>query len=306
MAATGDIVQAVDVNSPYNIGYYLMGTGVTPDRGYGQTTFGSGVTVGQTIGPDDYASIRYDLLNASAHQNGSAAALALAGTTIGDTVIPTDSAAFASYANTVDSNRFTAHSTRMTTASYGSTNRTSSWSSLVSATYSLTFASSLQARYFWNAGGKVRITSSRSGGAATSQNTSWTNILSAAGTIEYGGAGIYSLLTAGQTIYSTNAASPYASNTYTIKARTNTNNNTGAATIFYFDLTWTDSYTDPSPGNPPAPDDIVDGTLSYSAEIKYPTGGAALSSPSGSYTWKGFGGSGYTLPTYSAGSITGS
>jgi hypothetical protein len=306
MTTTGSTVLATDVNNPYNTGYTLMGQG-SVGRGYGQTTFGGNVNVGDTITPGAYTNIRYDLLNASAHQQGTAAALALASEVTGNLIVPTNASAFASYANTVDSDRFTAHSTRLTTTAYGGNTRTSSWASAVACVYSLTFISSDVARYFWNAGGKVRFSSSRTGGAATSQNTSWSNLLSGAGTVEYGGASVYSLTTGLSTIYTTTAGSPYASNTYSIKARSDVSNVAGGARIFYFELEWVDPYTDPSPGNPPAPEDIVDGTLSYSVEIKYPTGGAALT-PSGS--WVGFnaGGAGgyYPLPTQSSGAISGS
>lgn len=306
MTTTGSTVLATDVNNPFSTGSNLMGTG-SVSRGYGQSTFGAGVSVGDTITAGIYTNIRYDLLNASAHQNGTAAALTLASETAGNPIVPTNASAFASYANTVDTQRFNIAGSRATVTAYGGNSRTSSWVSNVSATYSLTFSSATVARYFWNAGGKIRFSSSRTGGSASSQNTSWSNLLSAAGTREYGGISVYSLTTGNVSFYSTSAGSPYSSNTYSISARADTNNSSGGARIFYFVLNWADPYTDPSPGNPPAPDDLVDGTLSYSASIVYPTGGAALT-PTGS--WVGFnsGGTGgyYALPTQSSGAITGS
>jgi hypothetical protein len=303
MTTTGSTVLAADVNNPYNTGFTIMGSG-SVSRGYGQTTFGTGVSIGDTITAGAYTSIRYDLLNASAHQNGTAAALSLASESSGNLIVPTNASAFASYANTVDSNRFSAHPSRMTTTAYGGNSRTASWVSQVEAIYGLSFSSADVARYFWNAGGKVRFSSSRTGGAATAQNSSWSNLLSSAGTIEYGGIGVYSLSTARTLIYSSTAGSPYSSNSYKIEVRCNVaDNSSGTASTFFFILTWADPYTDPSPGNPPAPEDIVDGTLSYSTELVYPTGGAALT-PSGS--WVGFGGGGYGLPNQSSGSITGS
>lgn len=305
MAGSGTTVLASDVNDPYNTGFNLMGTG-SATRGYGQTTFGSGVSVGTTIGPNDYNNIRYDLLNASAHQNGSAAALSLAGNVSGGTINTTDASAFISYASTVDTNRFSAHSSRLSTTSWGSANRTSSWASQVSAVYSITFSSANVARFFWNAGGKIRIASSRTGGAASAQNTAWSTLLSSAGTQEFGGVSVYSWGTSATTLYTIFSSAPYASNFYRIQASTNVANSSGAASIFYFTLIWSDPYVDPAPGHPPAPEDIVDGTLAYSVELTYPAGGAALS-PSG--TWVGFnsGGTGgyYALPTYSAPSPSG-
>jgi hypothetical protein len=273
-----------------------MGTG-SVSRGYGQTTFGATKNVGDTIGANDFNNIRYDLLNASAHQNGSATALSLAGNVTGATINTTDPSAFATYQSTVDTDRFNCHSSRKTTAAAGGNSRTSSWVSSVTATYALNFASANEARYFWNGGGRIRIASARTGGAVSAQNTAWSNLLSSAGTQEFGGIGVYSWNIASTDLYQLFSSAPYASNSYKIAVRVNVNNSSGGANIFYFDLYWTDPYVDPSPGEPPLPEDIVDGTLSYSVEITYPTGGHALT-PSGTWT-------SYTYSTYTAGAITG-
>ena len=294
MAGSGTTALGSDVNTPYSTGVNVMGTG-SLSRGYGQTTFGTGKNTGDTISANDFNNIRYDLLNASAHQNGSAAALSLAGNVTGDVINSTDPNAFIPYASTVDSNRFSCHSSRKSTTSAGSNSRTSSWASSVSATYTLNFSSADQARYFWNGGGRIRIASSRTGGAASSQNTAWSSLLTSAGTQSFGGSLVYSWGTGSTSLYSVASSAPYASNTYAISVSLNAA--AGSATAFNFVLTWSDPYTDPSPGNPPAPEDIVDGTLSYSVEIEFPTGGHALT-PSGTWT-------SYTYSSYSAGAITG-
>jgi hypothetical protein len=266
-------------------------------RGYGQTTFGATKNVGDTITANDFNNIRYDLLNASAHQNGSAAALSLAGNVAGDIINSTDPNAFIPYAATVDSDRFNCHSSRKSTALAGSASRTSSWASSVTAGFTLGFANADAARYFWNSGGRIRFSSSRTGGAASAQNTAWSSLLSSAGTQEFGGAAVYGWGTGLTTLYSVSSSAPYASNTYNIKVNTNVNNASGLANTFVFTLTWSDPYTDPSPGNPPAPEDIIDGTLSYSVELTTATGGHALT-PSGAWV-------GYTHSIVSTGAITG-
>ena len=58
-----------------------------------------------------------------------------------------------------------------------------------STTKTFTFASRNQLRYFFNAGGMIRLSWSRTGGTASSQNTSWTDTLTAAGTIVLTGDG---------------------------------------------------------------------------------------------------------------------
>jgi hypothetical protein len=296
MAGSGTTALGSDINTPYSTGVNVMGTG-SATRGYGQTTFGTEKNTGSTIGANDFNNIRYDLLNASAHQNGSAAALSLAGNVTGDLINSTDPNAFIPYAATVDSDRFNCHSSRKSTASAGSNSRTSSWASSVSAVYTLNFNNANEARYFWNGGGRIRFASSRTGGAATAQNTSWSSLLSSAGTQEFGGSSVYGWSTGNSSLYSIFSSAPYASNTYNISVNTNVNNSAGAANVFNFILTWSDPYVDPQPGAPPLPEDIVDGTLSYSVEITAPTGGHALT-PSGTWT-------SYSYSTFTAGAPTG-
>ena len=296
MAGSGTTALATDVSNPANTGLNVMGTG-SATRGYGQTTFGASKSVGDTISANDFNNIRYDLLNASAHQNGSAAALSLAGNVAGGTINSTDPNAFIPYAATVDSDRFNCHSSRKSTAAAGGNSRVSSWASSVSAVYAVTFSSADQARYFWNGGGRIRFASSRTGGAASAQNASWSSLLSSAGTQEFGGSSVYGWGTGNSSLYSIFSSAPYASNTYNISASTNVNNSSGAASVFYFTLTWSDPYVDPAPGEPPAPEDIVDGTLAYTVEITGPTGGHALT-PSGTWT-------SYSYASYSAGAPTG-
>jgi hypothetical protein len=294
MAGSGTTALASDVYNPYGTGVGIMGTG-SLSRGYGQSTFGVTKNVGDTISANDFNNIRYDLLNASAHQNGSATALTLAGNVAGQLINSTDPNSFASYSSTIDGDRFNCHSSRKTTTAAGSNSRTSSWASAVSATYALNFSNADQARYFWNGGGKIRFASSRTGGAASAQNTAWSNLLSSAGTQEFGGAAVYGWGTGSTTLYSIYSSAPYASNNYAISVALNAA--IGSATTFNFVLSWNDPYVDPMPGAPPLPEDIVDGTLDYSVELTYPTGGHALT-PSGTWT-------SYTWSSYSAGAITG-
>lgn len=296
MAGSGTTVLASDVNTPFTRGSNVMGTG-SVSRGYGQTVFGAGVTTSTIITANDYNNIRFDLLNASAHQNGSAAALALAGTVSGQVINTTDANTFDPYSATIDSDRFNCHASRKSTEAAGGASRSTSWASQLQAVYSLSFANANQARWFWNGGGRIRFSSSRTGGAATAQNASWSNVLSAAGTQDFGGAAVYGYTVATQNLYSITSSAPYSSNSYVILVETNVNNNAGAANVFNYRLIWSDPYVDPTPGEPPAPEDIVDGTLSYSVEIVFPTGGHALT-PSG--TWIS-----YNYSSFSAGAITG-
>jgi hypothetical protein len=50
----------------------------------------------------------------------------------------------------------------------------------------VTFATGDAARYFFNAGGKIKVAFSRAGGSTNPQNTSWSNLCSNSGTITFG------------------------------------------------------------------------------------------------------------------------
>jgi hypothetical protein len=306
MTVAGNIITVSDFNSVRNNAVEVISTGNT-SFGYGQITFSPpSISIGTTVTPGYLNQLRNDLFNARAHQIGTAPAIAETAQ-VGNIITATDIATFKNYSDIVIANRFTAHPTRMGVFNYGSQTRTASWSSQVSAGFTIAFQSSNFSRWFWNAGGLVRITSSRTGGSATSQNTSWSNLLSGAGAREYGAATIYSLPQSPTTVqlFSTTATAPYASNTYTISARSvGAPGGANTAGVFEFLLTWTDPYVDPGP---PDPNDVVDGTLSYSVELIHPVGGAALS---GGGQWRGFSPNGingqYPLPGVTFGSINGS
>lgn len=66
--------------------------------------------------------------------------------------------------------------------------RTADWGTnasipTVSSTVTVTFASAAQARYFFNCGGTIRLSCSRSGGTSTPVNTAWTDLCTNLGTL---------------------------------------------------------------------------------------------------------------------------
>jgi hypothetical protein len=163
----------------------------------------------------------------------------------------------------------------------------------------VTFATANDARYFFNSGGKIRFTSSRTGGTTSPQNTQWTNLLNTtAGTINFGAqtpatVNFYTLTTAYQQWYTVSASSPYAANFYNLEALCNCTDPTnvnGTASTVTFRITWSDSYVDV---DPTPPGDLVDGTLSLTVE-EFKASGSLI--PSGSFA--------ITSPSYSISAIT--
>jgi hypothetical protein len=252
--------------------------------------------------------LRYDLVNAKVHQDGVSPSIV--------TISSGDVVGYgAGYPNTnYDTiaeqsilNRFNigagqsvlSLATMAGQTATGVISRTGSWSTQSQCTLTVTFATANDARYFFNSGGKIRFTSSRTGGDTSAQNTQWTNLLSTtAGTINFGAqtpaaVNFYTLTTSYQQWYTVSASSPYAANFYRIEALcncTDPTNTNGTASVVTFRITWGDSYldVDPSP-----PGDLVDGTLSLTVE-EFKAAGSLI--PSGSFS--------ITSPSYSISAIT--
>jgi hypothetical protein len=134
----------------------------------------------------------------------------------------------------------------------------------------VTFATADQARHFFNSGSKVRCSSSRTGGTASPQNSSWSNILDSAGTVAFGGntavLNFYNLTNSYQTFFTLSSSAPYTSNQYRIEVVSNVaDNSIGGATTLTFRVTYTDTYTYGGGGSPSFPDN-VDGTLTLTVD----------------------------------------
>lgn len=278
-----------DFNTLRNRIIQLIGTG-SGTYGYGQDVKSSAVFAGNIITKAQWDGLRYDLLNILIHQNGVTPSLVEIAK--GDVVGEEAEDPLISYARVTDGatiNRFLLAPGQSTVTAVSTKTYTSSWSSSASMTVQLTFGSAENARFFFNSGGKLRFNSSRTGGTASAQNNAWTNILSSAGTIEFGADSelldFFTLRNIYQTRYEALLSTPYSSNSYKIEALCNVeNNSTGTATSVTFKITWSDSYVDAYPAI--APGDLVDGTLSLSVEeVKasgtlQPSGSFSIASPS--------------------------
>ena len=300
-------IAATDYNAIRNKIIAILGTG-SGQQGYGQPVASSGLFAGNNITKSQWDLLRYDLVNTKVHQDGVLPSIV--------TVSSGDVIGYgAGYSNTnYDTiaeqsilNRFNigegqsvlSLATMTGETAPGVISRTGSWSTQSQCTLTVTFATSNNARYFFNSGGKIRFTSSRTGGVISAQNTQWTNLLSTtAGTINFGAqtpatVNFYTLTTSYQQWYTVSASSPYAANFYRIEALcncTDPTNTNGTASVVTFRITWGDSYldVDPSP-----PGDLVDGTLSLTVE-EFKAAGSLT--PSGSFS--------ITSPSYSISAIT--
>jgi len=153
--------------------------------------------------------------------------------------------------------------------------------------FTATFDDSDHARFFFNTGGEFRITGSRTGGAASAQNQSWTNLLSGSSPIVFAGTDYFSLTgsyvikstvyAATTTTYANPAAIDAEKNKWVISARRDdaAGINGGNGSIIRIKCEFIDGFTGPTqdalglPGNPVGGlADGVDGILTSAISQK--------------------------------------
>jgi hypothetical protein len=334
MPAVNSKIVTADYNSIRDkvIGVLGFGSG---NFGYGQQARiqSTAVSEDSRVTINEWANLRYDIINAYKHQNGSnptTATVAEGGTIRYTTNFTPDTGSldvpqrqYDVWADNLITNRFLVAAGESASTAVVSSSKTTSWSTQCQCTIQVYWANSNDARYWFNSGGQIRISASRSGGVdpATSQNTSWTSLLSAAGTQLFGaalpnagtspndGSNWYRTTSTFQTYYTGTASSPYGSNNYQLQARCvdQPSNSSGLASQLEIQVLFTDGYVDPGiafipPGPQNAttadfpPDDVVDGTLTVNVSSLYATGIMVPSSQI--FT--------VTQPTIAVGAVTGS
>ena len=169
--------------------------------------------------------------------------------------------------------RLTADASYLAVEAKDTSTRTAAWSTTVTHDLTVTFSSSAVRNAFFNAGGSLYFTASRSGGSTNDQNTDWTNMLSAMGTIKMNytqttassgtttSIGNNDLTTTYQTIYTKAGSGAYSTNYYSIQARAD------SSTVLRFLITFGDSHTGRGYF------DSVDGTLTSVAGQYRPNSG---------------------------------
>jgi hypothetical protein len=236
-----------------------------------------------------WGNLRWDIFNTLVHQNGTNPSIVTVAT--GDTIrfgAANPNNAYDTLANTLTTNRFALGAGQFVTEGLGSRQSTAAWISQKYIDITYTFSTSAAARFFFNSGGLLRITSSRSGGLSTAQNTAWSNLLTAAGTQSFGGqtpgagfspmngTNFYRLTSGYQTYHTSTSSTPYGSNNYQLQAASNVaDNSTGTVNIVYIRVLFTDGYVDPGNsglGDNPNTIDGIDGTLTVSSDMIRPSG----------------------------------
>lgn len=294
----GSEILASDYVTIQNNAQSILGTG-SASQGYGQAISSSDVFTGNQITKAQWDLLRYDIVNIRVHQDGVLPTIVTVN--VGDPIgfgAGAPNTNYRTLMETAIANRFNVASNQSAISAINTITYSSSWSTTAQATITATFSTANEARYFFNSGGKIRITTSRSGGTVSQQNNAWTNLLNSVGMQEFGAAtnpfvNFYTLTNSYQIFYQSSATTPYSANNYRLEARCNVSDNSnGTATIVEIKVTLNDAYVDLGL---PAPGDSVTGTLTMVFEELKAVGQLI---PSGSFT--------ITSPSYSVSSITAS
>lgn len=288
MATEGSLIRAIDYNTIQTSVANILGTG-SASFGYGQTVISSQVPPNpsnpsgvKVIEANDWAKLKIDILKIANHQGTASNPLvtSIPSVTNSSLIDNADVSAFEAVIPFLNSNRFLlAEFTDETFSPTISQTRTTSWNNTVRHSFTIDFGSANNARYFFNSGSQLRFNASRSGGSSTSQNTSWTNLLSSMGTVIYNvnGStassgttsliGFYSLKNVPQTVFTKTGTAAYTGNDYTITMSCDvTDNLSGTARYIYVAVYFNDDYTG-SFG------DSVTGTLTHNVTMRRATGG---------------------------------
>lgn len=276
MASEGTIIRLTDYNNIRNKINNIIGVGLV-SLGYGQTVQSSQVPAHSRVTVSQWDNLRFDIVNIWKHQYGEIPSLPDV-RNLNDPGGNNEGAIIRANATTAPYTQYDTVADQLTTNRFAlATNQSiirngespsvpwtrsfiGSWSTQLSCTITVTWPTADAARFFFNSGSEIRFNSSRTGGANTTQNTSWETLLNSAGTNRFGaqlpstgftplnGQNFYRL-TSTPTSWTTNSGS--ISNTYRISA--STPDPAGQVKTVTFLVEWIDGYI--------GIDDVVDGTI---------------------------------------------
>jgi hypothetical protein len=326
MAGSGTRATAQDYNNIQAVISSVMGIG-TGTTGYGQPIASSPVSQSTTMTSTQWDQLRDDLTKARVHQTNTG--VSTASTTLGSpwqTLFDVTPSTVVQEAirlqyqdfadNGVNANRAVVAAAQTTSGvSLTSTTRGTNWGTSalgasITHTVTLTFAGYTSGsltvpaadhiRCFFNAGGSIQITASRTGAAATTKDTDWTNMLSGFGTLNFrasstnitggvnaggsvGSAVGFQTLTIGAAasniLTQSSSVTQYAENRYLVGVSRPT------ANTLAFTITFTDNDAGDQTGLGPPVDEPVTGTITSSCLCTRPSGANVdVPAPTGSAT----------------------
>ena len=260
--SSGDLILDDHYNNFATDTNTIWGTG-TAMSGYGQSNTVSSVSAGSTITATQWATLLSRITSAANHQGSSITSISSpsAGNTISAYT------ALSGNITTIRNNRrnYTANGTDSTSTA----TRSTGWFTNCIFTHTFSFGNTTKLRYFSNAGGRIRMSFSRSGGTSNSKNTEWTDLCSKAGTIVIDPNALTGSYVQKDIHYADTA--PYTSNYIKTEAYHNGSGTVyvkcsfvDASTDTYGDETWANSYDVTSY-------DRVDGSTSCTGVLRPPS-----------------------------------
>ena len=153
----------------------IWGSG-SGDSGYGQTSTVSAVSAGATITAAQWTTLLARISSAASHQSSSITAIS--NPSAGDTI--SAYTALSTNIGTITTNRLNVHARQ----AVANTNRdnTATFTGTLTFTHKWAWGSANQARYFFNAGGRLSISGSQSGHGSDSKGNEWATLLTQVGT----------------------------------------------------------------------------------------------------------------------------
>lgn len=295
-AGVGQLIEASDYATIKATTDLIFGKS-SGQSGYGQTITSPAVAPGTIATAAQWLALRSDMVKARQHQTGASVGTSnsLDGNNLlvpvsADVITNELRAQYLAFANNLTANKFEVATSQLSTEVLVVGTRTTAWNGVLTHTVAITGnftgdGSDNNLRYFFNAGGSIRISASRGGGAATSKNISWTTLLSEMGTISFnhlkttytGSSGIpseigwHDLTTSNQLIFQKNAGAGYYSlNRYYVYARRSSDSSQLILTIQFADNdTGTTGHTS---GHAYMTDENIDGVLTSQVNMFRPSG----------------------------------
>ena len=298
-AGVGQKIESGDYSTIKQKVDLVLGVG-SGQSGYGQTTTSPTVSTGNTISAADWIALRNDIAKVYQHQTGGTlGGVAETSTSYsGSNLVSPQSRVtviseairgqFNYMADRITTNKFNAGSGQLADTTLVSGTSNQPWNNVLTQTVTVTFASSNAARYFFNAGGKIRASANTNGGTSTTKDQSWTTLLAGIGEVAIDYSNFYGLTTNDSQIVKTNSSvGAYTSNYYKLSARVD---NASTPSV----LTLTINFADDAVG---PPDDNVDATITSTVKASTPTGAFTLTAPTA--TQSGFTGGTPSSSNYS-------
>ena len=279
----GDKIRTVDYNSLQTKTADILGTG-SASFGYGQTVQSSQVTTSDSVTVNEWGRLRNDIINIYRHQNNTIPNNTILPETVVDAFIRYNTGnapvtVWDTLSTTLQNNRVNALPVgRFGTVDSGSIGTAVSFANSAIGIVTFTWATAENARFFFNGGGRVRVRTLFTPTLANAQNTDWQSILSTIGYREWGGffpdtgvsgtdgRNFFKSDSSYRQFYTASSSSPYGSNNYNLDAAKFSSGSNYSVGIR---ARLVEGYTDPGP---PAPGDLVEGTLVLYAAYTYPAG----------------------------------